>query len=275
MHDVADRPEMFLCRIDDQTVLVAHEDVVGPLRRAGQHHRRAAVGCHCLVAGVDSRDAARALRDFSQSHGVALPALVEIDTDDHRAGVKPDAPELLAIGEILGPQLSGVMTHAGNSYTSRSADEIRAWAKRERQGVVHAATRLRAAGHRAPVVSVGSTPTAFFGDSFEGVTEVRAGVYTFMDLVMAGLGVCAPGEIAMSVLATVIGHQAEKGWIITDAGWTALSRDRGTAAQTVDQGYGLVCDVDGSRLDLGNVTLSFYLPSTFIGLIRELSAGAA
>jgi D-serine deaminase-like pyridoxal phosphate-dependent protein len=33
-----------------------------------------------------------------------------------------------------------------------------------------------------------------------------------------------------------------------DAGWMALSRDRGTAAQAVDQGYGLVCDAEGRVL---------------------------
>jgi D-serine deaminase-like pyridoxal phosphate-dependent protein len=46
------------------------------------------------------------------------------------------------------------------------------------------------------------------------------------------------------MLATVIGHQREKGWIIVDAGWMAMSRDRGTAGQDVDQGYGLVCAAD-------------------------------
>ena len=48
------------------------------------------------------------------------------------------------------------------------------------------------------------------------------------------------------MLASVIGHQRAKGWILVDAGWMALSRDRGTASQSVDQGYGLVCDVDGN-----------------------------
>jgi D-serine deaminase-like pyridoxal phosphate-dependent protein len=33
-----------------------------------------------------------------------------------------------------------------------------------------------------------------------------------------------------------------------DAGWMALSRDRGTASQAVDQGYGMVCDEDGQIL---------------------------
>ncbi|HAR16173.1 MAG TPA: alanine racemase, partial [Bradyrhizobium sp.] len=79
----------------------------------------------------------------------------------------------------------------------------------------------------------------------EGVTEVRAGVFVMFDLVMAGIGVCAVDDIALSVLATVIGHRADRGWTFVDAGWMALSRDRGTAKQPVDQGYGIVCDVDG------------------------------
>ncbi|GAB7216062.1 hypothetical protein OS42_26730 [Dickeya oryzae] len=62
---------------------------------------------------------------------------------------------------------------------------------------------------------------------------------------MAGIGVCRTDDIALSVLTTVIGHQAARGWIMVDAGWMALSRDRGTASQAVDQGYGLVCDSNG------------------------------
>jgi D-serine deaminase-like pyridoxal phosphate-dependent protein len=116
----------------------------------------------------------------------------------------------------------------------------------ERRAVVTAAQRLRL---NAPTVSVGSTPTAHFARSLEGVTEVRAGVYVFFDLVMAGISVCRIEDIALSVLATVIGHQPDKGWAITDAGWMAMSRDRGTAAQALDQGYGLVCDADGRPLD--------------------------
>ena len=104
---------------------------------------------------------------------------------------------------------------------------------------------LRAAGHECPVVSVGSTPTAHFAEDLTGVTEMRAGVYMFFDLVMHGVGVCTTDDIAISVLATVIGTKPEKGWILVDAGWMALSRDRGTAAQQVDQGYGLVCDLSG------------------------------
>jgi D-serine deaminase-like pyridoxal phosphate-dependent protein len=98
------------------------------------------------------------------------------------------------------------------------------------------------------VVSVGSTPTALMARNLEGVTELRAGVYVFFDLVMANVGVCTTSDIALSVLATVIGHQPDKGLAILDAGWMAMSRDRGTAAQKHDYGYGQVCDLAGRVL---------------------------
>lgn len=82
-----------------------------------------------------------------------------------------------------------------------------------------------------------------------GVTEVRAGVYVFFDLVMSNVGVCTPQQVALSVLATVIGHQPEKGWVIVDAGWMAMSRDRGTQRQKIDYGYGAVCDASGRVID--------------------------
>jgi D-serine deaminase-like pyridoxal phosphate-dependent protein len=140
------------------------------------------------------------------------------------------------------------MTHAGASYNCESVDGIRAMAEQERAAAVQAAARLREAGFAAPLVSVGSTPTATYARDLSGVTEVRAGVFVFFDLVMAGIDVCSTDDIAISVLATVIGHQEDKGWALTDAGWMALSRDRGTAKQRVDQGYGLVCDAAGKPL---------------------------
>lgn len=202
-----------------------------------------------IATVVDSVEAAEAFSAEARRQGVRIPTLVEIDSDGHRAGVRPGTPALLEVAAALGPLLDGVMTHAGDSYNCTSVDAIRAVAAREREAVVESARALRAAGHACRVVSVGSTPTATFAESFEGVTEVRPGVYVFQDLVMAGLGVCAIDDIAISVLASVIGYQREKSWVLVDAGWMALSRDRGTSRQRVDQGYGLVCDAAGSALD--------------------------
>ena len=173
--------------------------------------------------------------------------MIEIDCDGQRGGLAPDDDALIRIGRRLqeGAELRGVMTHAGGSYGAVGVEAQAAFAERERYAVVSVAARLREAGLPCKVVSVGSTPTAFAARNLDGVTEIRAGVYVFFDLVMAGIGVCAVEDIALSVLTTVIGHQHAHGRILVDAGWMAMSRDRGTGSQAVDQGYGLVCDVDG------------------------------
>ena len=200
---------------------------------------------------LDSVEAARMVAERLAHAPAAVGVLIEVDSDGHRSGVKPDAPELLDIARALaagGVPVRGVMTHAGSSYDCRTPEALRAMAEQERAAIVQAAQRLRAAGFPCPVVSVGSTPTALFAEHLDGVTELRAGVYVFFDLVMAGIGVCGVDDIALSVLATVIGHQRDKGWTLLDAGWMAMSRDRGTASQPLDQGYGLVCDLQGRPL---------------------------
>jgi D-serine deaminase-like pyridoxal phosphate-dependent protein len=207
-------------------------------------------GCALKII-ADSAEAARAIVSFGQKNSVQFNVWIEIDTDGHRSGVKPDSEDLLAIGALLhegGAMLGGVMTHAGASYELHTPEALQAMAEQERSRCVRAAQRLRAAGLPCPVVSVGSTPTALSAAQLDGVTEVRAGVYVFFDLVMANVGVCLLDDIALSVLTTVIGHQADKGWALVDAGWMAMSRDRGTQQQTHDYGYGQVCDASGQLL---------------------------
>lgn len=209
-----------------------------------------ASGCD-LVVLLDSVDQARAVVEASLRSGDAIPALIEIDCDGHRSGLAPSSPAVIEVGRVLdegAAELRGVLTHAGGSYDAVGETALIAFAERERAAAVTAATALRDAGLPCPVVSVGSSPTAHFARDLTGVTEVRAGVYVFFDLVMAGLQVCAIDDIALSVLTTVIGHQREKDWCIVDAGWMAMSRDLGTRSQAVDQGYGLVCDEAGEPL---------------------------
>lgn len=208
-------------------------------------------GCDLSVM-VDSPEQAEAVAEASHRTGDAIPVLIEIDSDGHRSGLLPHDPAVVAIGRILadgGAELRGVVTHAGESYGAVGADALAEFAERERRAAVTAAEMLRDAGLPSPVVSVGSTPTAHFARDLAGVTEVRAGNYVFFDLVMTGIGVCTLDDIAISVLTTVIGHQRQRGLIMVDAGWMALSRDRGTASQAVDQGYGLVCDLEGRVLE--------------------------
>jgi D-serine deaminase-like pyridoxal phosphate-dependent protein len=204
-------------------------------------------GCGLTIL-VDSLPAAQAVVDFGRAERHAFEVMIEIDSDGHRSGVDADGQLLLDIGRVLhegGAVLKGVMTHAGSSYELSTPQALERLAEQECSRCAHAAEQLRGAGLPCREVSVGSTPTALSAKVLDGVTEVRAGVYVFFDLVMANVGVCRLQDIALSVLTTVIGHQPDKGWVIVDAGWMAMSRDRGTARQKRDYGYGAVCAIDG------------------------------
>ncbi|AXA53762.1 DSD1 family PLP-dependent enzyme [Pseudomonas thivervalensis] len=220
----------------------------GKLTQALQLRRK---GCQLSLL-TDSLDAARAIVAFGQRHNERFDVWIEIDCDGHRSGLDLEDHSLLEVARVLsegGMQLRGVMTHAGSSYELDTPEALQALAEQERNLCVNAAQRIRQAGFPCPEVSIGSTPTALSALNLEGVTEVRAGVYVFFDLVMHNVGICQAHELALSVLTTVIGHQKDKGWVITDAGWMAMSRDRGTQRQQRDFGYGQVCTETGDWIE--------------------------
>jgi D-serine deaminase-like pyridoxal phosphate-dependent protein len=206
-------------------------------------------GCDIKVI-LDSVEAVTQLQHYAHQHDCTFNAMIELDVDNHRAGVQAESDDLMVIATLLdsspGLNLIGVMTHAGGSYDCFDRASQEALAIQERDLSLLAARRIRDAGIACPVVSIGSTPTAFAIDNLIGITEVRAGVYVLFDLVMAGLGVCSIDDIAISVLGSIIGFQKQKQIALTDAGWMAMSRDRGTSEHRVDQGYGVICDLHGN-----------------------------
>ena len=158
----------------------------------------------------------------------------------------PALPGLLDIARVLhaapGVELAGVMTHAGHSYHQSTPDGIAAVAEQERQAIVGAAEKLRAAGIPCPIVSAGSTPTAMHSRDFTGITEMRPGVYVFNDLDQEFIGSCGAGDLALSVLASVIGHYPHRNQLLVDAGALALSKDISAQEFKPQVGYGTIVD---------------------------------
>ena len=230
---------------------------IAPQKLAEVDAIRHETGCDLKII-LDSAEAAKLVSDFCREHHTTLPVLLEIDVDGHRSGLLPDSPDIVTTARALtdGAYLKGVLTHAGDSYECKTQEAIAAAAEQERAGIVKAADMLRAAGFTVDIVSVGSSPTLMRSASEAGVTEIRAGVCAFFDLFMTNVGICTVDDIAGSVLTTVIGRKVNKNRIITDSGFLAMSRDRGTQRQKKDYGYGLVCDVDGHALDEGKILLA-------------------
>ena len=189
---------------------------------------------------TDDIDAARALA----AHRAEFKVLIELDSGDRRAGVRAAGDELLEIARALGSKFTGVMTHAGHSYSCGDVQCIRDVAGHERSTVVNAAARLRSSGIECATVSVGSTPTMTHVGNLEGVTEARPGVYMFQDLFQAEIGSCSRDDIALTVLSSVIGRNEAENRFLLDAGALALSKDRSTQITPHDSGYGAVWDIE-------------------------------
>lgn len=198
---------------------------------------------------IASEGIARELAKFAVGRTTPIKILIEIDCGDHRTGLSPDADELIStarrISAGVGVQFEGLLTHGGHSYGCTTKPEIVAVAEEERSSLLEARARLRDAGIEADVLSSGSTPTAAMGENFEGLTELRPGVYLAGDLFQAQLGSCTIDDIAVSVLASVIAHDPARNHLVIDAGGLALSKDRSTENSPIDYGFGLLAKADG------------------------------
>jgi D-serine deaminase-like pyridoxal phosphate-dependent protein len=218
--------------------------------------------------------AALARRAAAASIPRPLGVLIEIDCGDGRGGLHPDAPELLELAAVLdvpGLGLAGVLTHAGHSYGCTREEAIADVAEQERAAAVHAAGRLRGAGHACETVSVGSTPTATHARDLDGVTEMRPGVYMFGDLDQVGLNSLPLERVAVSVLAGVIGVYPDR--VLVDAGGLALSKDASAQRHGTDIGYGLVMSLQGELLPGAHVAKANQEHGFVMGLQTPIAPG--
>ena len=77
---------------------------------------------------------------------------------------------------------------------------------------------------------------------FTGITEMRPGVYVFNDLDQEFIGSCGAGDLALSVLASVIGHYPHRNQMLIDAGALALSKDISAQEFQPKVGFGTIAD---------------------------------
>lgn len=210
--------------------------------------------CERFAVITDDLETVRALNSASANSGGRISVFLEIDTGDHRSGIAPDSPDVIAIAREMSDaknlNFAGLLTHAGHSYGAPSEADRLAIARAERDLVVELASKLRADGIEIPEISIGSTPTVTCVDHLDGVTEARPGNYIFFDAFQATLGSCAFDDCALTVLAAVVHRSFDKKQVIIDAGAIALSKDRGAIDFDAGCGYGAVLDIDGNPLGL-------------------------
>ncbi|MFV1979694.1 MAG: alanine racemase [Rhodothermia bacterium] len=207
---------------------------------------------------VDTIEGARAASEFFEARGISAEILIKVDCGYGRCGVTWDSDDSIdfvnAVVAMKGLQITGILTHAGHSYSGpvnddeSAAEYVRRIATEERDRMLAFARCLYEAGVELPAreqfeISIGSTPTmsAFTNtvvDAFT-ITEIRPGNYIFNDANQVALGVARPQDCALTVLATVVSkhrdlHSHDR--VFLDAGSKVLTSDTGFGTN----GYGLV-----------------------------------
>lgn len=200
-----------------------------------------------LTVAVDSADGAARLAGAAASAGVVLDVWIEIDSGLRRCGVVPSEGPALARIVSAHPSLhlSGMFTHAGQSYAAPDAAAVAAIATAEAGAVVEAAVATRAAGIPIATVSAGSTPTARYLDHSSGLTEIRPGTYVFYDALQVALETTSADTCALSVATTVVSRPAPDR-VVVDAGSKTFGLDKGAHSSELLRTYGTVLGIEAS-----------------------------
>jgi D-serine deaminase-like pyridoxal phosphate-dependent protein len=178
-----------------------------------------------ILLSLDSEATAEGLSRAASAAGATVGVLVEFDAGMHRCGVEPGPAGLeLArkIEKMPGLEFKGLMTFPGNVWGAE-ADREKA-ARQVALQVEKALEPFRQAGMEVPVVSGGSTPSAFLTHEIPGITEIRPGTYVYNDLNTHFQGICSLDDCAARVVATVV-STAVPGRAMIDAGSKTLSSD--------------------------------------------------
>jgi D-serine deaminase-like pyridoxal phosphate-dependent protein len=195
---------------------------------------------------VDSPIAVDALESAARRRGQRVSVYLKVDCGYGRAGVVPGTDAAIALAAHLHGSdcidFRGLLAHGGHSYDCVNRAEIRVVAEQERAVVVGFADELRSQGLTISEVSIGSTPTMCVAEDLTGVTEIRPGNYALFDRFQATIGSCSMDEVAISVLATVIGAYPDR--VLLDCGALALSKDPGPVHVDPDGGFGLLLTPD-------------------------------
>jgi D-serine deaminase-like pyridoxal phosphate-dependent protein len=189
--------------------------------------RACQIARHATVRmAVDSAWGVDRVAEAARSAGVTIGILVDLDVGMHRTGVQSPAASLeLArhVDRSSGVRLDGLFFYAGH-----------VWAPSDRQqealapveAILFEALALwRGAGLAAPIVSGGSTPTAYGSHWVRSQTEIRPGTYLYNDMNTVRGGYCTLDDCAAQIVCTVV-SDAVPGKVVIDAGAKTLASDR-------------------------------------------------
>jgi D-serine deaminase-like pyridoxal phosphate-dependent protein len=199
-----------------------------------------------MIVALDSLEAADRLEAALADRDRPARVLVDVDVGLHRTGLQTPEESVQLAARIAASsklQLAGLFCYPGHIWSgpAEQAAEMQAVDALLRSHIA----RWKAEGLAAPIVSGGSTPTAYQTHLSPSVTEIRPGTNVFNDMNTARGGYCELPDCAVRILATIV-STAVPGQVVMDAGAKTLAADRCISAP--DSGHGYVVEYPEARI---------------------------
>jgi D-serine deaminase-like pyridoxal phosphate-dependent protein len=207
--------------IDD--ILIANE-VIGEtkIRHLAETSRQAR-----LTVAVDEPRNATDLSRAATEADSELGVVVDVDIGMGRCGVRTitDAIDLTrTVSTLPGLRFRGVTGYEGHCALEPDRD-LRTERTAKALGHLLAAVEgIESAGFEVEIVASGGTGTYDFTGTKDGITEIQAGSYAFMDTAHAA--VVQDFEFALTVLSTIISRHGDT--LVLDAGKKTLGLESPT-----------------------------------------------
>jgi len=187
---------------------------------------------------------------------------IELDCGHNRSGVNIDNTREIALIVNLIEQnkhleFKGFITHAGHTYTAKSAKEVEIIHRK----VLKSLSQIKAfwkESYPDITISYGDTPSCSISDDFWGIDELRPGNFVFYDLTQASIGSCSVENIAVALICPIVDVYPERGEAIIKSGGVHLSKDS-LFLPDGSKSFGTVCNFNGETW--GNPIDGMYIKS--------------
>lgn len=183
---------------------------------------------------VDSYYVAEGLSKVGEEINKKIKILIEMDGGSHRGGVQPGKPTLdfvQEISQLSGIEIAGLMAYVGQIYNYSARDQMRDVSKMEADYLLQTKELLEQNGYPVPITSGGSTPSSFFAEELQGISESRAGNYIFFDMNAVNLGIAEVQDCSLKIVSTVVSIPLP-GYATIDAGSKTLTSDLSVKGNT-------------------------------------------
>lgn len=182
-----------------------------------------------IAVSADSVPVIEGLSEAAKANEIAVRVLVELLTDQNRAGTTVEGAVELAkrIDANENLHFAGLLVYPSNASVRPALQEV--------------LLQLDEAGIGVDMVSGGGTGAAFQAHEIPELTEIRVGTYVFNDWTTVLNGVATLEDCAMTVRATVVSRPTEERALL-DCGSKTLSSD------IIDDGYGFILEYPEAKM---------------------------